>query len=127
MEGVHEFLLTLLKDASLFDWQKIWVLAALSQVTTAGDKAVKAALDLLRDASRHDALRAVAATYVGRFGDHTRRKALISIHRSVSSYVQVAIYYSSRNWPGPERSNAKANWGGHGPLQSLLTAAMSKK
>jgi hypothetical protein len=91
------------------------------------DKAVKAALDLLRDANRHEALRAVAAIYVGRFGDHTRRKALISIYRSVSSYIQAAIYYSSRHWPGTERSNAKASWGGHSPLHSLLTAAMGKK
>jgi hypothetical protein len=127
MDGVHEFLLTLLKDASLFDWQKIWVLAALSQVTTADDKAVKAALELLRDANRHDALRAVAAIYVGRFGDQTRRKALISIYRSVSSYIQAANYYSSRRWPGTERANAKASWGAHSPLHSLLTAAMNKK
>jgi len=63
MNGVHEFLLDLLKDAALFDWQKMWVLAALSQVEAADDAAVRAALDLLRDANRHDALRAVAAIY----------------------------------------------------------------
>lgn len=120
-------LLGLLKDAALFDWQKMWVLAALSQVATADDAAVKTALDLLRDANRRDALRAVAAIYVGRFGDHTRRRALISIYGSVSSYIQAAIYYSSKWWPGVERSNAKASWGGHSTLHSLLTAAMSKK
>lgn len=126
-DGVHEFLLGLLKDSSLTDWQKIWVLAALSQVRIADDAAVKVALDLLKDANRHDALRAAAAIYVGRFGDHTRRKALISIYASVSNYTQAAIYYSSRMWPGVERSNAKASWSGHSPLHSLLTTAMSKK
>jgi hypothetical protein len=28
---------------------------------------------------------------------------------------------------GLERSNAKANWGGHGPINSLLTVALGKK
>jgi hypothetical protein len=127
MEGVYEFLLGLLKDASLFDWQKVWVLAALSQADSADDVAVRTALDLLRDATRHDALRAVAAIYVGRYGDHTRRRTLISLYSSVSPYIQAAIYYSSRWWPGVERSTARASWGGHGTLHSLLTAAMSKK
>ncbi|MGH8614942.1 MAG: RNA-directed DNA polymerase [Gammaproteobacteria bacterium] len=124
---VDDFLLSLLQDVALVDWQRIWVLAALSQVTKADDSAVKAALDLLKDANRHDALRAVAAIYVGLFGDHARRKTLISIYASVSNYVQAAIYFASNQWPSVERRNAKASWGGHGPLHSLLTTAMSTK
>jgi len=123
---VKHFLLDLLKDMNLVDWQKMWVLAALGQVETSNDAVVKAALDVLRDPTRHDAVRAVAAIYVGRFGDHTRRKALISIYPSVSNYIQTAIYYTSRYWPAVERRNAKASWGGHGPLHSLLTTAMNK-
>jgi hypothetical protein len=126
-KDVHEFLLGLLEDASLVDWQKMWILAALSQVTKANDAAVKIAVALLKDANRHDALRAVAAIYVGRFGDHTRRKSLIAAYSSVSQYIQAAIYFSSRRWPAAERSNAKASWGGHGPLNGLLTTAMAKK
>jgi hypothetical protein len=126
-DDVQKFLLSVLKDASLTDWQKMWILAALSQLTKADDAAVKIASDLVKEANRHDALRAVAAIFVGRFGDHARRKALISIYSSVSSYIQAAIYYSSRLWPGVERANAKASWSGHGPLHSLLTIAMRKK
>jgi hypothetical protein len=125
--GIQNFLLELLKDQTLFDWQKIWILAALTQVDKADDSKVKVALDLLRDSARHDALRAVAANYVGRFGDHTRRRALFAIYPTVSNYVQAAIYYSSRRWPDAERSTARASWGGHGPLHSLLTAAMGRK
>ena len=88
---------------------------------------MKAALNLLKDANRHDALRAVAAVYVGRYGEHARRKVLIAIYSGVSSYIQAAIYFSSRYWPGVERANAKAGWGGHGPLHSLLTIALAKK
>lgn len=121
------FLLGLLSDVSLVDWQKIWVLAALSQVNKSDDASVKEAWDLLKDTARHDALRAVAAIYVGRFGDHSRRKALSKLYTSVSEYVQAAIYYSSRRWPAPERSTAKASWGGHGSLNKLITLAMTKK
>lgn len=123
---IDDFLLSLVKDATLLDWQRMWVLAALSQAKKAGDPAVKAALDLLKDANRHEALRGVAAIYVGSFGDHARRKELVSIYPTVSGYVQAAIYYVSRQWPGVERSTAKASWGGHGPLHVLLTNAMKK-
>jgi hypothetical protein len=79
-DGVHKVLFDFLKDASITDWQKIWAVAALSQVQAADDSAVEAAWDLLKDANRHNALRAVAAIYVGRFGDHARRKALMTIY-----------------------------------------------
>ena len=124
---VSEFLLRLLSDTSLADWQKMWILAALSQVEKADDESVKVAFGLLKDPNRHDALRAVAAVYVGRFGDHGRRKALMSLYPTVANYVQAAIYYSSHFWPGVERGNAKASWSGHGALHGFLTSAMAKK
>jgi hypothetical protein len=123
--GVQSFLLNLLKDGALVDWQKMWVLAALSQVDDANDDAVRIALEVLRDTSRHDSLRAVAAVYVGIYGDHARRKELVSIYSTVSTYVQAAIYYSSSEWPSVERRNAKVSWGANGPLNSLLTIAIS--
>jgi hypothetical protein len=123
---IQKFLLTLLSDNSLVDWQRIWVLAAISQVSAADDAAVKAAWDVFRDANRHDTLRAVAAIFVGRYGDHARRKALVSAYPTVSNYVQSAIYYSSRRWPKVERGNARANWSGHGELHNLLTFALAK-
>jgi hypothetical protein len=69
----------------------------------------------------------VAAVYVGRHGDIVRRKALMVIYPAVSSYIQAAIYFSSRTWPVAERTNARVFWGGHGPLNQLLTIAMANK
>ncbi len=123
---VREFLNDTLGDDSLADWQKMWTLAALFQVKPSDDKAVKSASKILKDANRHDALRAVAAVYIGRYGDLDRRKSLVTIYPAVSTYVQSAIYYSSRFWKGVERSNAKANWSGLGPINSLITIALSK-
>jgi hypothetical protein len=124
---VHGLLVNILDDASVTDWQKMWIVAALLQVKPKNDGPLKVALNLLKDANRHETLRAVAAIYVGRFGDLIRRKALISIYSTVSSYIQAAIYFSSRTWPAVERGNAKASWGGHTQLHTLLTLALSKK
>jgi len=126
-EAVSTLLVSLLNDGSLVDWQKMWILAALSQAQKAGDDSVKFAAQILKDGSRHEALRAAAAIYVGRFGDHARRKALASIYSTVSTYIQVGIYYSSRYWPQVERGNAKANWSGHSPLHGLMSIALAKK
>ena len=120
------FVRSLVSDVALADWQKMWVLAALMQVSDSPDDEVKLALDIAKDGTRHDALRAVAAYFVGRFGDHARRTTLRALYPQVSNYVQAAIYASSRFWPGVERSNAKATWAGHGALHSLLTVAMKK-
>lgn len=126
-DEVSQFLLDLLQDVSLVDWQRLWIVAALSQVTQASDVYVKIVMALLKDGDRHEALRAASAVYVGRFGDHSRRKALGEMYASVSTYIQSAIYFSSRTWPGVERSNAKAKWASQNPLNVLVTAALSKK
>ncbi len=124
---VHETLWSLLKDQNLVDWQKMWMLAALSQSSDHQDSGVKVAMSLFQDANRHEALRAVAAIFVGRFGDHARRKALRSAYATVPLYIQAAILYSSRVWPAAERNTAKASWGAHGPLNNLIRLAMTKK
>lgn len=119
--SVQELMLSLLQDKSLFDWQRMWLLAGLSQNKKGEDAVVKVALNLLKSADSHEALRAVAAIYAGRFGDHTRRTTLRTLYPSVSNYVQAAIFYSSQDWPSAERATAKASWSGHGVLQDLLT------
>ena len=69
----------------------------------------------------------VAAIFVGRFGDMARRKNLNAIYPKVSGYIQAAIYFSSRSWPGVERSNARASWGKHTQLNALITAGIANQ
>ena len=126
-DEVQVFCWGLLEDGSMMDWQKMWILAALMSVRRVDDVGVKIALHLLNDANRHEALRAVAAVYIGRNGDMLRRKELVSIYPNVSSYIQAAIYYSSYHWPRAERSTARASWGAHEPLNNLLTCARANK
>lgn len=125
-ENVREFLKGLLADSILHDWQKMWILAAIMLGPKPDDGQVKLAMDVLKDGNRHETLRAVAAYFVGRFGDHARRTALRGVYGQFSPYIQAAIYASSRFWPGVEAGNAKATWGSHGLLNQLLTKAMEK-
>lgn len=126
-EDVRNFLVTLLQDDTLMDWQTMWVMATLlSLPTSADDKIVKIALDIYKNGNRHEALRAAAAIFVGRFGDHIRRTALMNSYAAAGSpYVQSAIYFSSNWFPKVDKVNAKSMWGDQGPLNQLLTKAMA--
>ena len=71
--NVTRFLEKALDDITLYDWQGMWVLAALMQRGKGSDSAVTSAWRILDDGRRHDAVRAVAALFVGRFGPHDMR------------------------------------------------------
>lgn len=122
-DQVSNFLVDALKDSSLMDWQKMWILAALLQATHGADEGDTAAMDILKNMNNHESLRAVAAIYLGRFGDHDRRKSLKTIYKSSSPYIQAAIYFSTRSWPAAERNTARSSWGSNTPLNQLITAA----
>jgi hypothetical protein len=124
-KAIRTALVDTLSDTTFFDWQKMWIMATLMQTTRASDETVKVVMSLLTNPSRHDALRAVAAMFVGRYGDHDRRKALFGIYSTVSEYVQLAIYFSSRGWPAVERKNARDSWGGHGQLHKLMSKGLA--
>lgn len=124
---VKRFLAATLKDDSMMDWQRMWVLAALMRADGPVNGAVKNALALLETGERHNTLRASAAIYSGRFGDHTARIKLSRLYSGLPAYLQLAIYYSSRSWPLAEKRTAKSSWGDHSPLHTLLTAALGAK
>jgi hypothetical protein len=127
---VKRFLASLLKDAASMDWQRMWVLAALMRADDPVNGAVKNSLGLLESGERHHTLRASAAIYAGRFGDHATRLKLGRLYSGLPIYVQLAIFYSSRNWPAAERRTARSSWGDHSPLHALLgiaLAALAKK
>lgn len=123
---IYNFLCESLDDKTLSNWQAMWILAALITKKPISTGPVTTALQILKDGSIHDAPRAVAAIYVGRYGDAARRKALTGVYGAVPPYVQTAIYFSSQYWPVVERKNAKAQWGSLNPLNELLTKAMAK-
>jgi hypothetical protein len=127
---VREFMFKLVSDDGLMDWQTMWVLAALLRLEkgNATDELVKAVAAIYGNANRHEALRAVAAILVGRFGDHGRRKTLISSYGTVGSpYIQSAIFFASQWFPKAEKQTAKAAWSNHNRLNMLITQAFAGK
>jgi Reverse transcriptase (RNA-dependent DNA polymerase) len=124
--NIYNFLSKSLEDRTLVHWQQMWILAALLTKEPRDETPITTALQILKDGSVHDAARAVAAIYVGRYGDAARRKALTGVYGNVSPYIQSAIYFSSQYWPQVERKNAKAQWGALNPLNELLTKALAK-
>ena len=109
------------------DWQRMWTLAALAQAGGPVIDAVKNSLALLESGERHNTLRASAAIYAGRFGDHAARIKLTRLYSGLPTYVQLAIYYSSRNWPSAEKRTAKSSWGDHSHMHFLLTTALNAR
>jgi hypothetical protein len=126
-EKVVEFLVASMGSGSLSDWQRMWIIAALLKRKEAHEEAIKRGWAIAKETARHEALRAVAAIFVGRFGDAARRKTLAGLYGVSSPYLQAAIYYSSRTWPGAERANARAMWGNQTELNRLLTASFAKR
>jgi len=57
-EDVRDALLGALDQPTFFEWQKMWIIATLMQSEKASKQAVKSAMSILSDATRHDALRA---------------------------------------------------------------------
>ena len=117
----------LLEDRVHFDWQKMWLLAALLNRNAAPDSLVKYCMEIVQSSSTHDALRAVAAIFVGKFGSYPRRRSLTAEYTNIGSpYVQTAILYAARFFITAERRNAVTKWSGHGDLHRLVGEAVSR-
>lgn len=126
-QTVRDFLSSELGNSSYGDWQRMWILAGLLQSDDVNADAMRAAYSILIDANHHEGLRAVAAIFVGKYGDYSRRRNLINIYATVSEYIKSAIYFSSMYWGPAEKNNAKSSWGMQGPLNRLITQGFGKK
>lgn len=126
-EKVHKFLIDLLSDQQLYEWQLMWVLGALLQRKVKyTDDVVRTALTIFNDGKRHEAVRAIAAIFVGAHGDIVRRRALAGACATVTEYVQAAIYFVSKNWKDADGANFHAQWGNRTELNALISAAWMK-
>jgi hypothetical protein len=110
-----------IEDELLFDWQRMWILAVLTPHTDSAPKILRRCSAMLGDSRYHEALRALAAIYIAKFGDHRRRIALFSEFASIGHpYIQAAMLYGSRYFRGVEKRNAIAAWGSHSEVNTLI-------
>ena len=108
-----------------FDWQRIWLLAALLTCSTVSDEIVRVALGIYRDGRKHEALRAVAAILVAKHGSFTRRKELADNYGLAGSiYLQTALLYGARYFSRQSRTTAIKAWSGHSSTHRLLAAGI---
>lgn len=121
-EGVSPALeYLLLSDELYFDWQKMWILAALLTNSSGSDEVSKWCLDIVKNQNCHESLKAVSAIYVCKFGSFPRRKSICSQYSDIGSpYVQSAILYGAHYFQPQEKSNAISSWGSHSLLHSLV-------
>lgn len=104
LPDVSEFLISRISDENVFDWQKMWIIAALMQADNFDDVVVKTAQQVFDDHNRHEVLRAASAIFIGKFGKITRRKHLINEYATAGSdYLKSAIFFSSRYAPAQEK------------------------
>ncbi len=112
-------------NGSMSDYQKIFLLAALMRARGIGRPAVVAAVQWLQNPHVSREARAMAAIFVARHGGPTQKRAVRTWYESEQSdYVRSAILYSSRYLSAVERKTCKRAWGGHGPVNALISSAL---
>ncbi len=118
----------LYEDNMLFDYQFMWLYAALMASKKVSSKSIKKAVSQLTDNKYTEALRAVCAIFIGKFGDVATKRWLKNYYAQEQSlYVKSAILYSARYFPNAEMDHVYRAWGNHSELNSLIVLALKKQ
>jgi hypothetical protein len=114
-------------DEVYYDWQKMWILAALMTPKTHNDNLVNAALQMYKNGQLTEALRAVAAVFVAKHGSFTRKKELSDNYGiSGSAFLQSAVLYGARYFKSETRRTAIKSWSAHSSTHSLVARSISR-
>jgi Reverse transcriptase (RNA-dependent DNA polymerase) len=117
---------TLTNDQLLYDWQRMWVFAALMRWKKTTDEVVRIALKTYNDGSRHEGLRAVAAILTAKHGSFTRQKQLVDNYGNTgSAYLQAAVLYATRYFQKELRRSSVKSWSAHTATHSLVAKSIS--
>jgi hypothetical protein len=112
-------------DGPLSDYQKIFLLAALMRSRSIERPAIVAALQWLQNPQVAREARAMAAIFAARHGGPSQKRAVKTWYESEpSDYVRSAILYASRYLSSVERKTCQRAWGGHGPVNALISSAL---
>jgi len=110
-----------------YDWQLLWILAALIKAENISTRTVNTIMRILRDSSKSIALRGLCAILVGMHGHAGQRRNLKHQYADEpSEYVRTAILFSTRYFPSPERRSCMNAWGGHSVNHSLVAEAVRR-
>jgi hypothetical protein len=123
---VRQPLQSFLADPELYyDWQRMWIFAALMTPNTSDNQTVARALKLYKDGQRHEGLRAVAAIFVAKHGAFARQKELCDNYGlSGSTYLQTSILYGARYFQKAMRRASVKSWSGQSTTHSLVAKSI---
>jgi hypothetical protein len=122
--GTLEQMLT--NDLLLYDWQQMWVFAALMRWDKAPEDVTKIALRTFKDGTRHEALRAVAAVVAAKHGSFPRQKELADSYGNTgSTYLQTALLYATRYFQRELRRAAVKSWSAHTATHALVAESIA--
>lgn len=117
----------LLNKNIYYEYQYLWIYAALYSSNSVGKRTLTFALKQLQNLNYNEALRALCAIIIGKFGDMSHRRILKKHYQSEpSDYVKSAILFSSKNFPGNERDTCYSAWSGHNESNALIVTALKK-
>ena len=123
---VRAFMIILLDDELLVDWQDV-DFAALLQAKKGDDICTKVAVSILKNGDCHEVLRGVAAVYIGKdLGNHRKRRSFKHTPRCLLTF---SLPFTFRRVLGRELNAQmqKQVGGSHSPVNLLITAALAKK
>ena len=113
-------------DELLYDWQRMWIFAALMRWKKVSDEVIRAALRTYTDGVRHEALRAVAAILAAKHGSFTRQKQLADSYGHTSStYLQTAVLYAARYFQNALRRASVKSWSAHSQTHAFVAKSIS--
>lgn len=124
-DEVRSFLRSKVQDTRLHDWQLMWVIGAFLQGRQHVDADIGSVMQVFNDRDRHDAVRAIAAIFVGAHGDAIRRRSLFEICADCTPYVQAAIFYISLRKSDATSNNHRTQWANRSPVNVLINQAWS--
>lgn len=111
----------------IYEYQTIWLLALLLTAETLELETVNKAYYNLTERKYSDALRAIGALMVAKYGNAGQRRLLKNYYQDEPSpYVRASILYSARYFPKGERDACYAAWGGHDETNSLIVVAAKR-
>jgi hypothetical protein len=114
-------------DELLYDWQRMWIFAAMIRNDKTTDGVIRVALRTYADGARHEALRAVAAITAARHGSFGRQKELADNYGATGSpYLQTAVLYSARYFQKQLRRSSVKAWSAHSQIHQLVAKSIER-
>lgn len=121
-------LTTILSDKSIvFPNQYMWIYASLMNINKVDSNVVDISLNHLRNFTFPHTLRALAAIFVGKWGNAKQKRVLKhQYEEEPSEYVKSAMLFSAQYFPYKEKDTCFRSWGSSSKINSLIVKALRK-